>query len=63
MWWCRVDVAERRQIIDFLTADDKPWTLLVVSNDEYFAQKADKCVQMVAGRIEKICPFSELNMN
>ena len=59
----RVDTKERRQIIDFLTADDKTWTLLVVSNDEYFAQQADKCVQMVQGRIEKICPFSELNVD
>ena len=59
----RVDPQERHDIIDFLTAKDKPWTLMVVSNDEYFAQRADKCVQMVQGRIVNICPFSELNNN
>lgn len=49
-----LDEAERNKIIDLLTSDEQPWTMVAISSDPYFMDKADKVVHMKAGTIAKV---------
>ena len=42
---------EKRSIIDFLTAKDKPWTLVTVSSDPYFVNASEKVLEMKKGTV------------
>lgn len=46
-----IEESERRSIIDFLTSKENDWTLIAISNDNYFLEKVDKIIQMKAGEI------------
>ena len=46
-----LDEADRHQIIDFLTDQAHPWTIVAVSNNEYLAGKCDRVVEMQDGTI------------
>ena len=49
-----IDEAERKQIIDFLTSKENPWTLVAVSADPYLAQISDRVVVMKQGKVDQI---------
>jgi ABC-type bacteriocin/lantibiotic exporter with double-glycine peptidase domain len=48
-----LDSTDRKNIIDFLTSEDNPWTLVAISSDNYFEKKADKVLYMKDGRIDQ----------
>jgi ABC-type bacteriocin/lantibiotic exporter with double-glycine peptidase domain len=50
----------KREIIDFLTSDDVPWTLITVSNDPHVAEKSDRIFMMHEGQIVQQTTFNEL---
>ena len=45
---------EREPIIDFITSDENPWTLVAVSADPYLISRAEKVVEMEDGRVKNI---------
>lgn len=45
-----VDESERRRIIDFLVSREVDWTLVAVSADSYFAERADHVLRLEKGR-------------
>jgi ABC-type bacteriocin/lantibiotic exporter with double-glycine peptidase domain len=51
---------DRKQIIDFLTSKDNPWTLVAVSNDPYFLSKADRVVVIEKGNVLKQGKLSDI---
>ncbi|MDA9820643.1 ATP-binding cassette domain-containing protein [Salibacteraceae bacterium] len=55
-----LDEFERRRIIDFLTEKDKTWTVVVVSNDPYMAQRSDRLVVMKEGKVAAIGTYEEI---
>lgn len=48
-----IEEKERKIIIDFLTSKENEWTMIAISNDNYFIQKVDEVIQMKAGEIVK----------
>jgi len=48
-------------IIDFFTGDDKPWSLIVATNDAKFASQCDKIIILNDGQIEDIGTFIEIS--
>lgn len=42
---------EKQRIIQYLTGNDKPWTLFIVSNDARVAESCDRVVVMKAGEV------------
>ncbi|MBL7884322.1 MAG: ABC transporter ATP-binding protein [Bacteroidia bacterium] len=44
---------ERKAIINFLTNKHNNWTLIAISNDNYFIEKADEVILMQAGELLK----------
>jgi ABC-type bacteriocin/lantibiotic exporter with double-glycine peptidase domain len=49
-----IEETERKHIIDFLTDKNNNWTLIAVSNDNYFLQKCDECICLKDGKVEEI---------
>ena len=47
----QLNAKERRRIIDFLTSDQNPWTLVAISSDPYFAHKLERVLVMEDGKI------------
>lgn len=46
-----LDQKERHQIIDFLMDREHPWTVIAVSQSEYFASVVDRTVHMETGKV------------
>jgi ABC-type bacteriocin/lantibiotic exporter with double-glycine peptidase domain len=42
---------EKKQIVDFLLKKDQPWTLVVVSSDNYVAERVDRIVLLEQGQV------------
>lgn len=55
-----LEAAERLKIIRYLTADERPWTLLAVSSDPVMARHCSRLVIMKKGRIEADGTFKSL---
>lgn len=55
-----LDPADRRQIIDFVTDKSNNWTLIAISNDDYFGQKADHIGIMQKGTLSHYGTYAEL---
>lgn len=49
-----IDTQSAKEIIDFLTAEDKNWTIVVVSKNEYWKQKCSKHYNLENGVIQPI---------
>ncbi|AWM14057.1 ATP-binding cassette domain-containing protein [Flavobacterium sp. NRK F10] len=49
-----VDTQSAKEIIDFLTAEDKTWTIVVVSKNDYWKQKCNKHYNLENGVIQLI---------
>jgi len=52
--------SEYESIIKLLTAEDAPWTLLIISNDPYVAQKCDQTIILENGKIVKKGKYNDL---
>ncbi|MFK7900232.1 MAG: peptidase domain-containing ABC transporter [Cyclobacteriaceae bacterium] len=52
---------DKDRIIDFFTGHDKPWSLMVATNDAKFASQCDKIVILNNGKIEDIGTFMEIS--
>jgi len=52
---------DKDRIIDFFTGDDKPWSLIVATNDAKFASQCDKIIILNNGKIEDIGTFMEIS--
>lgn len=55
-----LDLAERKKIVDFLFDKSHGWTIVVISNDDYIAQKADKIGIMENGTIKSFGTYNEM---
>jgi ABC-type bacteriocin/lantibiotic exporter with double-glycine peptidase domain len=55
-----IDEHEKHKIIDFLTAPENQWTMIVVSSDPYFAQKCDRVALMADGNIIETGSFDTM---
>lgn len=55
-----VDKKYRQQVIDFLTSEKNPWTLVAVSNNKQLLEKADRIIMLEEGKIVKSGTYSEL---
>lgn len=51
---------ERGLIMDYLTAEQKHWSLIAVSNNPQFAEKCDRVIVLQEGKIIADAPFEEL---
>lgn len=51
---------DRELVIDTLTAPDRPWTMLAVSDDPLFAQKCDRIIIMEDGNIVASGTYPEI---
>ena len=49
-----IDSQSAKEIIDFLTAEDQNWTIVVVSKNEYWKQKCSKHYNLENGVIQPI---------
>ena len=49
-----IDMKQRQQIIDYLFAPERPWTLVAVSADPYLIEKATSLYTMINGQIKRI---------
>ena len=47
-----LDNTDRKRVIDFLTDAERPWTMIVVSNDKYMARNCDQVFLIEDGRIQ-----------
>ncbi len=45
------DEHDRKRLIDFITSPENQWTMVVVSNDTYLAEKVDKVIVMEKGKV------------
>ncbi|MBX2815587.1 MAG: ATP-binding cassette domain-containing protein, partial [Saprospiraceae bacterium] len=54
-----LDQHNREAIIDFLTGDDRPWTLVAVSTDPYLAARCDQIVEMKDGAVISTSSFDQ----
>lgn len=52
-----MDETDRKAIIDFITSDEHPWTLIAVSNDDYLARKINRIAVMKEGTIVQITDY------
>ncbi|SFU34537.1 ABC-type bacteriocin/lantibiotic exporter, contains an N-terminal double-glycine peptidase domain [Pustulibacterium marinum] len=48
----KVDESSAHEIIDYLTAEDKTWTLVVISKNEYWKQKCNKRFLLEEGELK-----------
>lgn len=55
-----LDKTDKVTVSEYLTARDKPWTLIVASNDVAMASRCEKVVVMSKGRILDIGTFEEI---
>ncbi|MCB9244974.1 MAG: ABC transporter ATP-binding protein [Flavobacteriales bacterium] len=55
-----IDPMDRREIIDYLTHPDKPWTLIAVTTDPYLVEKCGKILILKEGRVFRQGTFNEL---
>lgn len=51
--------AEHKRIINLMTAPDRPWSLLIISNDREIAEQTDRVVIMREGQIIHDMPSKE----
>ncbi|KRP11122.1 MAG: hypothetical protein ABR95_11050 [Sphingobacteriales bacterium BACL12 MAG-120813-bin55] len=58
-----IEEKEQRQMIDALTGDDAPWTLISVSNNKYMAQRSTRVAVLENGMVSACAPFDELELN
>jgi ABC-type bacteriocin/lantibiotic exporter with double-glycine peptidase domain len=56
----QIDYEERKRIVDFIMDKKNPWTVVAVSNDDYFATKVDKIVLMNGGTVEHFDNYEKL---
>ena len=52
---------DKDRIIDFFTGEDKPWSLIVATNDAKFASQCDKIIVLNDGKIEDVGAFMEIS--
>ena len=50
----------KKEIIEFLTSDEVPWTLIMVSNDSKVASRSDRILLMDKGKIVSDTTFNDL---
>ncbi|MBK8654375.1 MAG: ATP-binding cassette domain-containing protein [Haliscomenobacter sp.] len=55
-----LEPADRRCIADCLTAPDRPWTLVMVSNDPLYASRCDRIVILNEGQVEEEGNFEQI---
>jgi ABC-type bacteriocin/lantibiotic exporter with double-glycine peptidase domain len=48
------EVHEREQLLGYITAPERPWTLLIVSNDPWVQQRCTRTLHLRNGRLENI---------
>lgn len=56
----RIERIEKQKIIEFLTAADKKWTLIAISNNAAFASQCDRVVILQNGQIVTQGPFEKV---
>lgn len=56
----RLEQKERISIMDYLTDEEKHWSLIAVSNSPRFAAKCDRVIVLQEGKIIADAPFEEL---
>ncbi len=52
--------AERRRIMDYLMSADRPWNLIVLSNEPWVQRAADRVVVLKGGRIVASGPYAQM---
>ena len=58
-----IERKEKQHIVDFLTAKEKKWTLVAISNNPYFAAKCDRVIILKEGEILLEGNFNQLKSN
>ena len=48
------EVHEREQLLGYITAPERPWTLLIVSNDPWVQQRCTRTLHLRNGRLENL---------
>ena len=56
------EYAEKKKLISWLTSPDRPWTLVVVSNDTDVAMAAERLVVLEHGKVKMEGTFEELSL-
>jgi len=46
------EASERAQLLGWITAPERPWTLLIVSNDPWVQERCDRTLHLRNGRID-----------
>lgn len=55
-----LEKSDREMIYTYLTGKDKPWTMLAVSDDPFFASNCDRVIVMKDGNIVEEGPFEKI---
>ena len=55
-----LEKSDREMIYSYLTGKDKPWTMLAVSDDPFFASNCDRVIVMKDGNIVEEGPFEKI---
>ncbi len=58
-----IDQKDGKDIMDFLTSTENPWTLVAVSSDLRFAKRCSRMIIMDKGRIKQSGTYAELKPN
>ena len=56
-----LDKKDKESISEFLTGKDKPWTLIVATNDIAMAKRCDKIVVLQEGKVIDEGTFEEIS--
>ncbi len=56
----RLERKEKQLVINYLTADEKHWTLIGISNNPSFAQQCDRVIILQGGEIIDNAPFEKI---
>lgn len=59
--WSSLEIYEQEHLINYLTDNARPFTLITVTNDEAFARKCDKIMLLEDGRIINFGTFAEVS--
>ncbi|MDN5199755.1 ATP-binding cassette domain-containing protein [Fulvivirgaceae bacterium BMA10] len=59
----RINVKDRKQIIDFLMNRENQWTVVMISNDPYVARSSDRVALMKSGEVVQIGSYTTIQSN
>ncbi|MCB0584500.1 MAG: ATP-binding cassette domain-containing protein [Phaeodactylibacter sp.] len=55
-----MEKSDREMICSYLTGKDKPWTMVAISDDPFFASRCDRIIILKAGKVVEEGPFDQV---